>query len=230
MPRPSNIDGMRSRTIAALLATSVLVVVAGCGGDDATGTTEAETTTPAEPATTLATTTTVGATTTSTTTSTTTTSTTTSTTTTTEPEPEPVDHAQQFLDIVGPVNCAIVAVNDAWEEVLGEDDQYFESDWPIIQAVLLTAYLGFAEAYDTAATELAAASWPEELQPEIDQLSANWEAEGEVAREVAAAVSFAEFTDALAGFTGGGSSVAIREALELPPPDPATFVCDDPST
>lgn len=157
------------------------------------------------------------------------TTTTAAATTTTEPEPEPVDHGQQFLEIVDPVNCAILAVNDAWAQVLDEDGQYFETDWPIIEAVLLDAYIGFAETYERASTALVTAMWPEELQVIVDDVAGAWAEQARVGREVAAATSFAEFEAAIVGFQGIGSAGALRDALDLPPPDPTTFVCDDPS-
>lgn len=217
---------MRARLPAAVLAVPILVFVASCGGDDAAvpTTTAAATTTPT---TVEATTTTTSTTTTTTTTSTTTTTTTTSTTTTV-PEPEPVDAAQQFLDIVMPVNCSVVTVNAAWEEVVDENGQYFESDWPVIEALLLGAYRSFADAYDDGVDDLTAALWPDELQPGIDELAAEWAVRAQVSREVAAATGWEEFEAAIVRFPAQSAAGEIRDALGLPPPDPATFVCDDP--
>jgi hypothetical protein len=204
---------------ASLIAVALL---SACSDDDSAAPTTApnSSSSPAptsgassteSPTTTRASTTTAASTTT-TTTSTTSPPTTAAPTTTIDPRQAA---AEYYLQSVTPSNCYLQITQLIESEVYGKDGTLTRKEWPAAQEKLLPAIKGLADGELTFLSALVNYDWPDDVQPDIDNLvnelsaTANWHG------QLASAGSFDAFVGSPPAPQGSAATV-VRAKLGLP--------------
>lgn len=139
--------------------------------------------------------------------------------------PDPV---QQYLDISTPSNCLSDRINEATGRI-APDGQVSEEGFAAYKAEVLALYGEAADAIDGQAEDLRAATWPADVQDEIDALAASRVELAAYFRDLAAVGSLDELDAFYASHPEPDVSAIApaRAALGLPPTDSPEYQAID---